>query len=249
MVEASQQALLELLELQKVDSTIDLWTTRLNNLPEQAALEELQQRQRDLEAQVGECESSVDNAAGRQAKLEHEVGNIGLKIAGEERRMNSGDIGSPRELGAIVAEIEALKRRRVRFEDDQLEVMEELEELEGRLGELKEALAATTQRVQEALGQRDAAASQVRQELDQARAGRQELAPRIEAGLLRYYENLRASKGGVGAAALQGSMCLGCHMQLPAQEVARIRASEGLVRCDECGRILVVTDRRSPAKS
>jgi predicted nucleic acid-binding Zn-ribbon protein len=57
---------------------------------------------------------------------------------------------------------------------------------------------------------------------------------------LSLYDSIRASKNGVGAAALVGGTCQGCHTQLPAREVERMRAEGGLQRCDNCRRILVV---------
>lgn len=243
MVEASRQSLLELLELQKIDSSIDRLTSRLHNLPEQEALDALLDRQRRLEAQVGDLEASLDEVAGRQRKLETEIDNIGKKIAHEEARLNSGDVASPREMSSIGAEIESLKRRRIRFEDEDLEVMEEREVLDKELSGLRSELDSLSREVAEALLKRDEAGGEVSSELQKARDRKQAWLPRIPADLLSFYDDLRRAKGGVGAAALQGSMCLGCHMQLPAQEVARVRASEGLIRCDECGRILVVIDR------
>lgn len=243
MVEASRQSLLELLELQRIDSTIDRLTGRLYNLPEQAELDSLEERQRTLEAQVGEQEATLDEVAGRQRKLDNEIDNIGRKIADEEDRLNSGDVGSPRELAGIAAEVESLRRRRTRFEDEDLEVMEEREVLEKELTGLRTELKSLQAQVAEAITKRDAAGGEVGAELEKARAQKEDWVPRIPPDLLSFYNDLRAAKHGVGAAALQGNMCLGCHMQLPAQEVARVRASKGLIRCDECGRILVVTDR------
>lgn len=243
MVEASRQSLLELLELQKIDSTIDRLTTRLHNLPEQEQLDDLLNRQRELEGQVGELEASLDEVAGRQRKLDTEIENIGKKIAHEEARLNAGDVSSPREMASIGAEIESLKRRRARFEDEDLEVMEERENVEKQLGGLRSDLEGLQEEVAQAIVRRDRAGGEVSAELQKARDRKQAWLPRIPGDLLNYYDDLRKAKGGVGAAALQGSMCLGCHMQLPAQEVARVRAADGLVRCDECGRILVVTDK------
>jgi uncharacterized protein len=241
-MEASRQALLELLELQKIDSAVDLLTTRLNNLPEQAELDELEERRRTLESQTGEREAALDEVVGRQRKLDNEVENVGLKIAHEEARMNSGDVNSPRELSSIAAEIESLKRRRVRFEDEDLEVMEERENIERELKVLTDELEKLRHQVADAIVRRDAAGGEVSANLAKAKERREGWVPRIDPELLKFYDDLRKSKHGVGAAALQGHMCLGCHMQLPAQEVARVRANQGMNRCDECGRILVVVD-------
>ncbi len=242
MVEASHPALVELLELQKIDSAVDRLTSRLNNLPEQAELDELEERQRSLEARTGEREAALDEVVARQRKLDTEVDNVGKKIAHEEARLNAGDIANPRELSAIGAEIESLKRRRIRFEDEDLEVMEERENLERELKGLTDQLEVLRTQVSEAIVKRDAAGGQVTEELEKFKERRQGWVPRVDPELLAFYDDLRRSKHGVGAAALQGSMCLGCHMQLPAQEVARVRANKGMSRCDECGRILVVVD-------
>lgn len=239
-VEATRESLLELLELQKIDSAIDLLTSRLHNLPEQAVLDDLEERQRTLEAQVGEREASLDEVAGRQRKLEVEIENIGLKIAAEENRANTGDFASARELSSIAAEVESLKRRRTRFEDEDLEVMEEREQAERELDGLRARLGDLHRQVAEAIESRDLAAGAVGDDLRTFKERKQHWVPRIDPELLSFYNDLRAAKHGVGAAALQGNTCQGCHMQLPAQEVVRVRASQGLVRCDECRRILVV---------
>lgn len=242
MVEALRPALVELLELQKIDSAIDRLTSRLHNLPEQAELDALEERQRTLEAQTGEREAALDEVIARQRKLDTEVDNVGKKIALEEARLNAGDIANPRELSAIGAEIESLKRRRIRFEDEDLEVMEERENLERELKVLTDELEVLRTQVSEAIVKRDTAGGEVAEELEKFTERRQGWVPRIDPELLGYYDNLRRSKHGVAAAALQGAMCLGCHMQLPAQELARVRANKGMSRCDECGRILVVVD-------
>ena len=62
----------------------------------------------------------------------------------------------------------------------------------------------------------------------------------IDPGLLHVYDEIRTARGGIGAAAMVDGVCQGCHMRLPAQEAERVRSAEGLIRCDECRRILVV---------
>ena len=49
--------------------------------------------------------------------------------------------------------------------------------------------------------------------------------------------------GGTGAARLIGQHCDGCHLELSAVEVERIRAAtpDAVVTCEQCGRILVPT--------
>ncbi|MEZ5140978.1 MAG: C4-type zinc ribbon domain-containing protein [Acidimicrobiales bacterium] len=52
---------------------------------------------------------------------------------------------------------------------------------------------------------------------------------------------MRSQLGGVAVARLHGGACGGCHLQLPAAEVDRIKhlPEDQLATCEECGRLLV----------
>ena len=54
---------------------------------------------------------------------------------------------------------------------------------------------------------------------------------------------MRQNAGGVGAARLYQRRCEGCRLELPPSDINRIRAAaeNEVVRCEECGRILVRT--------
>ena len=61
--------------------------------------------------------------------------------------------------------------------------------------------------------------------------------------LLSLYERLREQKNGVGVSALRARRCGGCSLQLDNQVLAQMAAkpSDEVLRCEECGRILVRT--------
>ena len=68
------------------------------------------------------------------------------------------------------------------------------------------------------------------------------VAAEVPADLLELYDKLRAQHG-VGAAMLRGGRCEGCHLSLNAVDLAAYRAAspDEVLRCEECGRILVRT--------
>lgn len=231
---------MDLLELQRVDSTIDRLEARRRNLPEQAELENLEVRLAELEKSVGEQQATVDDVLMRQSKLDTEIEMIAAKVSKEDARLYSGQIASPKELADLQEEIQSLKRRKSNLEDSDLEVMEEREGAEKQLDTLKQEVAEVRTLIEVATAARDRASMEIDEQLASARAERGEWVPKFESELLGLYDDLRASKGGVGAAALLDGVCQGCHMRLPNQEVERVRKAEGLIRCDECRRILVV---------
>lgn len=242
-MDATGEELLQLLELQKVDSAIDRLNARLRDLPEQAELEALERKLQSIEHESGETQAALNEVSARQRKLDNEIDSLGRKVKMEEDRLNSGDVSSAKELSGLAAEVESLKRRMARLEDEDLEVMEEAETLEKKMSSLTSEMERLRRDLSLATKRRDEAGQRVSEELEAAHPRREHWATRTRPELLGLYEELRATKGGVGAAALSGSTCLGCHMQLPAQEVERLRRSSGVLRCEECGRILVVAGK------
>ena len=239
-MDTSRDALLTLLQLQRVDSTIDRLQARLAHLPEQAALEALEARAEELDSQIAERQAVFDDVSTRQRRLDFEVDTLVQKIRAESGRLYSGVVSNAKELQDISREVEALKRRKSVLEDNDLEVMEERDGVEKQLEALTTDRSSLGAEIERARVARDQAAGETGLQLDAAEAERQRWVPRVDPQLLKVYDTIRASKGGVGAAAMVDGTCQGCHMRLPAQEAERVRTAGGLVRCDECQRILVV---------
>ena len=62
----------------------------------------------------------------------------------------------------------------------------------------------------------------------------------VDPEVLELYEELRPQKKGIGAAALVDGVCQGCHEQLSAVELSRVRCTDAIPRCEHCRRILVL---------
>jgi predicted nucleic acid-binding Zn-ribbon protein len=247
VVDPSRESLIELLELQKVDSRIDRLEHRLHNLPEAAELAGLEARRGELRSSIAEAQAVVGEHARRQTRLETEIDSIAAKIKLEDMRLYGGTVTNPRELSGLQAEIEALRRRQTTLEDEDLEVLEARESAEKHLRTLEDEASALDLSIEETTGRRDVAVASIEQDLQAARTERETWVPRFDTGLLGLYQKLRSSMlGGVAAAALLDGTCQGCHMRLPSQEYERVRDATGLVRCDECGRILVVLASDGP---
>lgn len=239
-MDVTPEELLQLLELQKIDSAIDRLNARVRNLPEQQQLDELSARLKVLDRAIGEKQAEVDEVATRLRRMENDIDSMEKKIAMEQKRLNSGDVNNPREIANLSAEVDSLNKRKSKLEDDDLVIMEESEVVERQLKDISEEIEQVRSEIEATIVQRDEANAEVAEQLEEARPRRVHWAGRTPPELLKFYDDLRVAKGGVGAARLEGSTCLGCHMQLPAQEIERLRKSSGVTRCEECGRILVV---------
>lgn len=240
--EASRADLEALLTLQAAEATIRRLERRLDELPEQAALDASLQELAAVQAQRDAHRVDLDLVEAEMRKLEGELSVLQQRREHEQRRMYGGEITNPRELQALRAELENVARRISRREDVLLDVMERREELVGTLDALERRqreLAAERERLTAA---RDEAAQELLAELAEARGRRDAEHARVPADLLSRYDAKRRRLGGVGVGALHDGVCSACHLELTPLEISELRAGSPLGTCPQCQRLLVVLD-------
>jgi predicted nucleic acid-binding Zn-ribbon protein len=228
-----------LLELQGLDSAIDRLEARRGQLEAGAELAAARGRTEEAEGQLGELRLALDEIQRTQSRLEHEVDTMNQKSAAEEKRMYDGSVANAKELEAIQHEIASLKDRRSRTEDDLLDLMQRREDLETRANAIDKDVQELRARLEEIGGESVQELDRIGAELAERRSAREALTPEFDEELLELYEELRRQKKGVGAAALVDSVCQACHEQLSALELARLKKTDGIRRCEHCRRILV----------
>jgi len=229
-----------LLELQSVDLEIDRLNARRRELE---GSEDLTAATRDADAAeraLGELRLQLDAMDRDGGRLEHEIDSLTKKAAAEEARLYDGSVANARELESIRHEIENLKHRREDREDELLAYLEQRDGVERRAKEAEGQASTLRTQVDQVAASSQEELADVRTKLEARLAARAELAGRIDPALLELYEELRAHKKGVGAAALVDGVCQGCHETLSAVELDRIRRTDDVPRCEHCRRILVL---------
>jgi uncharacterized protein len=234
------EALQRLLDLQSVDSAIKRAEDHRSSLPEAARLTELSAQLAELQADSEIARKQLDEITREHHRLEGEIGLGDQKIQREEQRLFSGAVSNPKELGALQAEVAMLKRKRADLEDQLLEVMVQKDDAGTTLESLEQERSQTTEQADTLTSTVAALIAEIDGELVEYRAKRTEISTTIPQDLLSLYEKAKASKGGIGAAALENGTCQGCHTRLPSKEAERLRAERGFQRCENCGRILVI---------
>lgn len=236
-----EPALHKLLDLQAEDTALRRLDERRASLPEAARLAEVKGAIEELTADLEIADKQLAEINREQNRLEGEIELLEQKMAREEQRMYAGSISNPKELSALQAEVESLKRKRAGLEDELLEVMVQKDQAAAT----QENLSAEKSNAQTEAEGLDARVTELTKEIDAEvalhAARRSEIIPDIPEELLKLYEQIRATKGGVGVAALEAGTCQGCHTKLPSREVERMRGERGLQRCENCRRILVIT--------
>ncbi len=231
----------DLLEVQEHDNEIDRLALRRRRLPEREQLVDREREADELRARIDELEHSRGEAATEERRQEDNVAAVEERVSQVEADLYSGATSAPKELQAIQADLEQLRRQQSNFEDQQLDAMERREGLDGEISQLDEKLAevqADADRLREAIAEQE---WEIDARVDEERAARREAASRVGEEILDLYERIRPDNRGVGAARLVSGTCQACHLALPAVEVDRIKKQppDTLVRCEQCGAILV----------
>jgi predicted nucleic acid-binding Zn-ribbon protein len=242
-VKAAPDDQLRLLDLQGFDAMLDRLAHRRRTLPELEQIDQLQARIAQIGGDVVLVETEDSDLGREQSKLEGDIDLVRTRMHKDQQRLDAGQVSSPRELENLQSEIESLKRRQSDLEDEELEIMEKREIVQTRAHELRDEREQLQTTLASAEERRDAAFTEIDAEAEKTNQQRRDLAATIPAELLALYEKVRAASGGVGAAALHRGRCEGCHLQLNAADLNRIREApeDDVLRCEECRRILVRT--------
>lgn len=188
----------------------------------------LEQKQREEEALRRRAESDLKDQQG--------------KIAKSRQQLNS--VQNQAQATALEHQITFAQQEISRIEDTELESMERSESIDRDLAAARERHASQT--VHLAAEKASAARSMELERADVAKwqQERAALRPLIEESLLAEYDRIAAARG-TALARARDQRCTGCQMGIRPQLWNQLRDG-GRFRCESCGRILYVDERREP---
>lgn len=229
--------------MQELDSSLDRLAHRRRTLPEHAEIADIQKEHEAASDQLVVAQTEVDDLSREQRKADADVEQVKSRRVRNQDRLDKGQVGSPKELEGLQHELQTLERRISDLEDAELDVMERLESAQAELERLQATIAGHDDVVLELEQRRDVALAEIDAEVASAERERAQIVSGIGEDLMALYEKLRASHGGVGAAALVQRRCQGCRLELNAADLRAIAAApdDEVLRCEECQRILVRT--------
>lgn len=228
-----------LLDVARIDQATSAATHRRASLPELAQIaagttkvDELRNAAVLAQTEIGDLER-----AGR--KLDNEIDAVRMRAKRDSDRLAAGTAPA-KDLENMQHEIVSLARRQATLEDESLELMETREVADTALATTERELTIARAELESAQQRRDDAFADIDGEVQRLAAERKDLLAGMPADLVALYEQIRA-RGRVAAAALNGSRCEACRMDLDRSALGAIWAAgvEDVVRCTECGAILI----------
>jgi predicted nucleic acid-binding Zn-ribbon protein len=231
-----------LLDLAAEDVALTQLAHRKATLPEVAAVAAAQEAERSFSADVVRAETEARDLQREVARFEADVEVVRQRKVRDQQRMDAGGLPA-REVTALQHEMDSLARRQSDLEDQELELMERQEVADAALAAAQEGLAKAKADVERAEQLRDDALADIADSTARHEAARAGVAGELSPPLLALYDRIRTQTGTTGAAMLKARQCQGCRIELYGSELATVRNADPheVVRCENCGRILVRT--------
>ena len=213
-----------------------------SNLPQHREVTALEDEARTLDTQLVNSRTALSDVQREVDKSEADVQLVRDRAARDRARLDAGT-GTAKDLQALQHELTSLSRRQSELEDIELEIMERAEALAEHVTVLERDQRDLATRLAAVVEARDLAMGDYAGERDTVAGRRAATVESVGEDLVALYERIRSGNGGIGASELSRRRCGGCHMELNQVDMNRITQApaDEVLRCEECGRILVRT--------
>lgn len=226
-----------LYDLQAVDRELDSRHERLTDITVRLAGGS---GLNDLRTEAEDLKENLRRATNQQRDLEDAVARQTERVDENETKLYSGAIKNSRELEDLQLEVTQLKTQRSGIEDLLLEALERVDEFQASFnavdGKLKRGDAAW-QTEEAALTQEQ---TRLSAEVNEFSTQRTSMSGHMDAGMLALYEQVRKAHEGIAVAQVERDRCEACRIGLPNRQLQELRTSTVPIRCNNCGRILLV---------
>ncbi|MGH7382010.1 MAG: zinc ribbon domain-containing protein [Candidatus Methylomirabilales bacterium] len=226
--------LAQVVDLQDLDLEIAGLQREVQRIPREVA---------DGEQLLNSSRGAWDQARQRLAALEQlrRRKERELEDVTAEQRKRQGrlfEIKTNQEYAAVLKEIEGLKERRSKLEDEILGTFDDIEAAQSAVRDESARFQEREKIFQQERTTKEGELRRLQGELERLQEERRRQANRVEASLLQTYQRLLRSRGGLAVVPVKDGSCLGCHVALTPQTYNELRKGEVFVSCANCQRIL-----------
>ncbi|MGA1197460.1 MAG: zinc ribbon domain-containing protein [Candidatus Latescibacterota bacterium] len=231
-----RESLFKLLELQEIDKEIDVLRQSQNDFPSE--IEQLQNELKIARDHLDTKQKQSEELEKNRRTLERDIEAVNQDLQKHQERLN--EITTNREYDAVQHEIEALTIRKNEQESLILETIESVENITSKLEGDREYFKELEKERNERIEELTAKLNSVETHVKGWEKKRSAIEPNVERRPLNQYNRIRrVVKGGVAVVAVLKNSCGGCFRQLAPQRMVEARRGDTLMRCENCGRILV----------
>jgi hypothetical protein len=229
-----REDLTQVVDLQHLDLEIARLQKEVQRIPREIAEgEQLLQNSRGVWDQARERLATAEQLRRHKERE--------LEDVTAEQRKRQGrlfEIKTNQEYSAVLKEIEGLKERRSKLEDEILQIFDDIEAAQSAVRDESVRFQEREKIFQQERRAKEGELTRLQGELERVQEERRRQADLVEPSLLQTYQRLLRSRGGLAVVPVKDGSCLGCHVALTPQTYNELRKGEVFVTCANCQRIL-----------
>lgn len=213
---------------------------------EQGELARIEPERQMLKDKAAAAQTGLESAKLRIRQIESARKDLELEVETKKQMIvryanQQFQTRKNEEYRALAHEIDTCKADIFKIEDGEIELMEQTEAAQKEILRATQALNDARKLMDGQVAQLDAREQNLKRDLAELEANREQLASAVDASARDRYERLLRSKGENVVVGVEHGVCGGCHMKLPPQLLVTCQGEKDLVGCSNCGRILYYT--------
>jgi hypothetical protein len=238
-----------MLDIADADAELHRIEHRRSTLPEIAELAQLEEQLNTQRDEAVRAQIAAEDLLRESRRIDNEITSMTMREEKDNQQLAAGSLPA-KQLSELSHEVTGLIRRRGLLEDEMLDVMEQQEAVDADEQRASAMTNHTQRQIDEVTARRDAALEKIDQDAANVSEKRAAILANVNADLMAIYEK-QVKAGRVGAGLLRAARCGACRMELDRGLLSRINSTptDEVVRCDECGAILVRTHESGLASS
>lgn len=238
-----KEEIFKLIKLQTIDSEIAGFDNTIAK--HRATITEREQAIAEKQEHITTYRTKIDllNQKQNETKAEHD--DAGARVKDRQNKMMQ--VQTSREHQALLKEIEENKKIVKDSEERMLQFIEQIEQLEQEVATLENLCSGEQQLLAEAVENVDQEIVRIEASKKSVVSQREIEAAELQGPYLKRYSMLLAKRDGLAVVPVTTSVCQGCYMTLPPQQVIEVRKADKLNLCPTCQRILYFKEAQDAA--
>jgi predicted nucleic acid-binding Zn-ribbon protein len=231
----TKEQIAALAELQQVELEISKISAELNKVNQR--FEELDGKLLNLKQMIEQQELTVKEMNRQYRAYESDAQTNLDRIKKSEAKLSS--VKTNKEYQSSLKEIDDLKEKNSKLEDEMIEFLERIEEADKVLKEKITAYSALKAEIKAEKETIQTEAQKETYQLEKLDAEWKALSQGIDAELLVTFNRIKTNQTNkIGIVAVRDAVCQGCHMNIPPQLYNELQRGDKLQRCPICERII-----------
>lgn len=229
-----QEQIKILVEVQGVEFEIHQAGRSVNALNDEAAA--LDRTVAEHEARVSSEKAALDDLKKTYRDLESESKINAAMIVKSNEKLHG--VKTNKEYQAILKEIDEIRKKNSGIEDRMLEQLETIESSEAAVKAKEVELAGFVQSYQGKKEMFAAKEKRERQAVEALNEKKARISANVDPTFITVLEDVKKKVRGLAVVPVQQAICMGCHMNIPAQLFNELQRFDELRFCPHCHRII-----------